>query len=334
MSSGSPETSTSFPGQRDLEGWIAVIARGAAIVLPVLTIAVAFTGWFDTVTRRAGHLLFTIPLIFLVYPVRRSEGNRVPLPDLACAMGAVIAFGWVIVDRGRIVTRLVYVDPLTWADMILGVLAVLLVLEATRRTLGWTLVVLAVAFLVYTQVGPYMPGIFEHKGVGFALLVEHLYLVPEGLFNKVTGVMATYLLVFLTFGSMLRLAGGEKVFADLTEAVAGRWVGGPAKAAVVGSMLMGSVTGSTIANVVTTGTITIPLMKRTGFKPHEAAAVETAAGTGGAVMPPVMGAGVFIMAEITGIPLLTILKFSLLPAVLFFRQHLRLCAYQGPQSGE
>jgi TRAP transporter 4TM/12TM fusion protein len=307
-----------FPDQRDLSGWLEVIARVLAVSLPILTIVVAFTGWFDTVTRRAGHLWFVIPLTFLYYPARKGLKTRVQVLDLACAAGAFVAFGWVIFDRGRIVTRLVYVDPLSPIDLVLGILAILLVLEATRRTLGNTLVILALCFLAYALAGPLMPGVLEHKGAPLGLLIEHLYLVPEGLFNMVTGVMATYLLVFLTFGALLRYAGGERVFADLTVAVAGRWVGGPAKAAVIGSLLMGSVTGSTIANVVTTGTFTIPLMKRLGFKSHEAAAVETASGVGGALMPPIMGAGVFIMAEITGISLLTILKYSLFPALLFF----------------
>jgi TRAP transporter 4TM/12TM fusion protein len=284
----------------------------------VLTILVAFTGWFDTMTRRAGHLGLTIPLIFLLYPPRRGGNGRPSVLDLSCALLALAAFGWVIVDRERIMWRLVYVDPLTWPDVIFGALAIGLVLEAARRTLGWTLVIVTVVFIGYALAGRWMPGMLEHKGVSPSILLEHLYLVPEGLFNMVTGVMATYLLVFLTFGSILRAAGGEAIFSELTAAAAGRSVGGPAKAAIVGSTLMGMVSGSTIANVVTTGTLTIPLMKRTGFKPHEAAAIETAAGTGGALMPPVMGAGVFIMAEITGIPLLTILTYSLLPALLYF----------------
>jgi TRAP transporter 4TM/12TM fusion protein len=308
---------STFPGQRHLGGWLGWAVRVATIVLPLLTILVAFTGWFDTMTRRSGHLVFAIPLIFLLYPWRPGK-TRLGIGDLGLAAAAVAAFGWIIVERERIMWRLVYVDPISWADMIFGITAIVLVLEATRRTLGWTLVILALAFLGYALAGPAMPGIFEHKGVPFPLLVEHLYLVPEGLFNMVTGVMATYLLVFLTFGSLLRMGGGERIFTDLTMTAAGRWTGGPAKAAVMGSTIMGMISGSTIANVVTTGTITIPLMKRNGFKPHEAAAIETAASTGGALMPPVMGAGVFIMAEITGIPLLTILKYSLLPALLYF----------------
>jgi TRAP transporter 4TM/12TM fusion protein len=306
-------------GQRDLAGRLGTLARVAAIVLPLLTVMVAFTGWFDTMTRRAGHLAITIPLIFLFVPARlRTPAQKPTTVDFAGALLALAAFGWIIVDRERIMWRLVYVDPLTWVDLVFGVVAIVLVLEATRRTLGWTLVVMALAFIAYAVAGPYMPGLLEHKGVAFTTLIEHLYLVPEGLFNMVTGVMATFLLVFLLFGSLLRFAGSERIFTDLTLASSRQSAGGPGKAAVVSSMLMGTVTGSTIATVVTTGTITIPMMKRAGFRPQEAAAIATAAGTGGAIMPPVMGAGVFIMAEITGIPLLRILLYSLLPAVLYF----------------
>ena len=238
--------------------------------------------------------------------------------DWILAALAVAAFGWIVIESERIIWRLVYVDPMSWPDLMLGALAILLVLEATRRTLGWTLVIVTGVFLLYAWAGPFMPGIFEHKGVSPSLLIEHLYLVPEGLFNQITGIMATYLLVFLTFGTLLRLAGGDRVFMELAVAMSGRTAGGPAKAAIVASTLMGSVSGSTIANVVTTGAVTIPMMKRVGYEPHEAAAIETAAGTGGAVMPPVMGAGVFIMSELTGIPLATILLYSLLPALVYF----------------
>ncbi len=316
-SSGAPAGAL-IPGQRQVSGRLGYVARWAAIALPALTILVAFAGWFDAVTRRAGHLAIAIPLVFLFFPARRGSTERLSRIDTGLALAAFCAFAWMILDRERIMWRLVYIDPLTTPDLFFATLAIALVLEATRRTLGMTLVVVALAFIMYALAGPLMPGMLEHKGVSLPLLLEHLYMVPEGLFNQVTGVMATYLLCFLTFGSLLRVAGGDRIFMDLTLAASGRWVGGPAKAAVVGSTLMGSVSGSTIANVVTTGTITIPLMKRSGLEPHEAAAVETAAGTGGALMPPVMGAGAFIMAEITGIPLLTILQYSLIPALLFF----------------
>ena len=231
-------------GQRDLTGWLGTVARLAAIALPLLTVVVAFTGWFDTMTRRSGHLAIAIPLIFLFVPARsRSAALKPTAIDLAGALLALAAFAWVIIDRERIMWRLVYVDPLTWTDLVLGVIAIVVVLEATRRTLGWTLVWMAVAFIVYGLAGPYMPGLLEHKGVTFTTLIEHLYLVPEGLFNMVMGVMATFLLVFLLFGSLLRFARSERIFTDLTLASSGPSAGGPAKAAVVSSLLMGTVTG-------------------------------------------------------------------------------------------
>lgn len=305
-------------GQRRLSGVLAHLVTVLAVALPVITIAVAFTGAFDAVTRRAGHLLFAIPLILLLHPAYRPRPFVGRGVDLGLALAAAASFAWVIYDRERIMWRLVYVDALSVADAVLGVTAVVVVLEATRRTLGSTLVVLTLAFIAYAFLGPYLPGVLEHKGVTAGLLIEHLYLVPEGVFNQITGIMATYLMVFLTFGTLLRSAGGDRLFMDMAVSMSNRSQGGPAKAAIVASTLMGSVSGSTIANVVTTGTVTIPLMKRCGYRPHEAAAIETAAGTGGALMPPVMGAGVFIMAEFTGIPLGSILLYSLLPALLYF----------------
>lgn len=318
VAEGSVPGTLDSQGQRHISGPAGVLVTVLAAALPVITIAVAFTGAFDSVTRRAGHLLFAIPLIFLLYPAYRPRPFLGRGVDLGLALAAAASLAWVIYDRERIMWRLVYVDALSVADAVLGVTAVVVVLEATRRTLGSTLVVLTLAFIAYAFLGPYLPGVLEHKGVTAGLLIEHLYLVPEGVFNQITGIMATYLMVFLTFGTLLRSAGGDRLFMDMAVSMSNRSQGGPAKAAIVASTLMGSVSGSTIANVVTTGTVTIPLMKRCGYRPHEAAAIETAASTGGAVTPPVMGAGVFIMAEFTGIPLGTILLYSLLPALLYF----------------
>jgi TRAP transporter 4TM/12TM fusion protein len=313
-----PAAIPELAGQRAVSGAARGLVQIVAVALPVLTLAVALTGWLDPMTRRAGHLLLAIPLVFFLYPASRGGAARLGPLDALLAAASVLAFGWVVVEAERIRWRLVYVDPVEPVDLVLGVAALLLVLEATRRTLGWTLVVVTAAFVAYAFAGPWLPGLLAHKGVALPLLVEHLYLVPEGLFNQITGIMATYLMVFLTFGTTLRLAGADRLFFGLSFALTGRSAGGPAKAAVVGSSLMGMLSGSTIANVVTTGTVTIPLMKRCGYRPHEAAAIETAAGTGGALVPPIMGAGVFVMAELTGIPLITILKYSVVPALVYY----------------
>ena len=306
------------PGdQRELSGAIAAVARAACIALPLLTLWCAFSGWWDAMTRAAGHLLVTVPLVFLYYPATNRQ-RRPTWLDLAMAALAAAAFGWIVVSQERLMWRMVYVDPLSWPDLLLGVAAVVVVLEATRRIMGWSLIITTLIFLVYALAGPLMPGALAHQGVALPLLIDHLYLVPEGLFNVITGIMATYLFTFLLFASLLRGAGGDRLIMDVATAVGGRFVGGPAKVAVLSSALMGTVSGSTTANAITTGSITIPLMIRSGFRPLHAAAIETAAGVGGAIMPPVMGAGVFIMAELTGIPLVKIMGYSVLPAILYF----------------
>jgi TRAP transporter 4TM/12TM fusion protein len=294
------------------------ITTGLMVFLPLLALLAAFRGIADPVGWRALHLLIIVPLIFLIFPASKAARSRVTLADGFLALASVAAFGWIFVDRERILWRMTYVDPVYPTDMVMGILAVVVILEATRRTLGLTLVFVTVAFLGYAVAGPIMPAMLQHKGVPISLLVEHLYLVPEGIFNVIVGIMSTYLLTFLLFGTLLRFAGGDHIFMNMTLAMAGKSPGGPAKAAVIGSGLMGSVSGATIANVLTTGQVTIPLMKRAGFKPYQSAAIETAASTGGAMMPPMMGAGVFVMSELTGIPLITIMLYSVIPAVLYF----------------
>jgi TRAP transporter 4TM/12TM fusion protein len=300
-----------------LPGWIGMAARFAGVALPILTLWCAFSGWWDAMVRAAGHLMVTVPLVFLYYPARPRR-PRATRGDLAWTAVSLVAFGWIVVSQERLMWRMVYVDPLSLPDLLLGIAAVVVVLEATRRIIGWALVVTTLVFLVYALAGPVMPGPLAHQGVAIPLLIDHLYLVPEGLFNVITGIMATYLFTFLLFASLLSAAGGDRLIMELATSMGGRFVGGSAKVAVLASALMGTVSGSTTANAITTGSITIPLMIRSGFQRIHAAAIETAAGVGGAIMPPVMGAGVFIMAELTGIPLITILTYSVLPAILYF----------------
>lgn len=260
-----------------------------------------------------------VPLILILYPrSKKSPIDKVPTSDIVLAILAFISYGWIICDYGRIASRIKYVDPLTITDLILGTLAMLFILEATRRTLGWILVVLTSVFIAYIFLGPYISGILNFKMISYGLFIEQLYLVEEGLFNIMTGLAATFLFSFVAFGTFLRISGADKHYMDLGLALAGKSRGGAAKVAVFSAALMGTLTGSTISNVVTVGTLTIPMMKNSGFKAREAAAITTAASTGGSITPPIMGAGVFVMAAITGIPLLTILKFSIIPAIIYF----------------
>ena len=199
-----------------------------------------------------------------------------------------------------------------------GFLTLLVVLELARRTTGWGLVVVAVLALIYAAAGPYLPGFLAHRGYGFTRLMEHLYLSTEGIWGVPLGVSADFVYLFVLFGALLDMAGGGALLIGLADRATGRTRGGPAKTAALASALMGSLSGSAVANVVTTGTFTIPLMRRSGFKPFFAGAIEAAASTGGQLMPPVMGAGAFILATWTNIPYPQVAVAAIVPALLYY----------------
>jgi TRAP transporter 4TM/12TM fusion protein len=278
-------------------------------------------GTLGQIGTNALHLAIAIPLVFLLYPARKGAAHVAAPPsqfDFALSFVSLATFSWAYISQERFGERMIYIDAVEWYDLAFGIAAIVVTLEATRRTLDMIIVWLTLLFGVYALTGPYWPGLFEHRGMSIEALVEYLYLVPEGLFSSLMTIAATFLFTFLLFGAMLQASGGERAFMDLSMAVAGHRRGGPAKVAVIGSALMGTLSGSTVSNVVTTGSITIPLMKRLGYKPEEAGAIETVAGVGGALMPPVMGAGVFLMAAFTGVPLITILQYSVAPAILYY----------------
>ncbi len=309
-----------FPkAQRRLTGPLRAIVTVASVGLTVFTLYMGFHITLGPIVTRAAHLMVVIPLAVLLYPARKRLPHGGPSPvDYFLAAAASAAFAWAIVSAERFEARFAYFDPVEPLDLVFGVLALVTVFEATRRTVGSSIVVLNLVFIVYALTGPYWPGVLQHKGTSFPFLIEHLYMLSDGLFNFITGIMATFLFTFLAFGAFLRVSGADRFFTDFAFAVAGNRRGGPAKVAIISSALMGMLSGSTVSNVATTGTMTIPMMIRMGFKPHEAGAIESTASLGGALMPPLMGAGVFIMAAFTGVPLVTILGYSILPAVLYF----------------
>ena len=300
-------------------GWFITLAAAA---ICVVTLWMAFRITFGPIPTRALHLAFMVPLTFLLYPMfaswKEKDNGQPDILDYILAVVAAASFIWAIYSADRYEERLAYVDPIELTDIIFGTIAVLAVFEATRRTVGMTIVWINVTFIVYSLAGPIFPGLMEHDGTPYVDLIETLYMFPDGIFNFITGIMATFVFTFLTFGAFLRVSGGDKIFTNLALAIAGHRRGGPAKVAVISSALMGTLSGSTVSNVVTTGSLTIPMMKRLGFKPYEAAAVETTASLGGALTPPLMGAGVFIMSSFAGVPLITILMYSIIPAILYF----------------
>lgn len=289
-----------------------------ALSMSVFHLYTAFTGSLDALLQRSIHLGFVFALTFLTSR-RGSKANIAGLlVNLACLVAALLTISYIIVDYHQIVSRTPFVTPLTPMQYVCGVLAILLVLETARRNLGWPLPLLALVFLAYSFLGPYMPGILAHRGVSLRRLIDFLYLGADGIFGIPLGVSATYVFLFILFGSFLTESGAGKFFMDLASGLLGHVRGGPGLVAVGSSSLFGSISGSAVANVVGTGTFTIPLMKRLGFKKEFAGAVEAVASTGGQIMPPVMGAAAFIVAEIIGIPYIKLCLHAVLPAVLFY----------------
>lgn len=221
----------------------------------------------------------------------------------------------------------------TTLDLVFGAAAVLLVLELARRTTGWGLVTVCILALIYALVGPYLPGILAHRGYGVVRLIEHLYLSTEGIWGVPLGVSADFVYLFVLFGAVLDRAGGGALLIALADRVAGRTRGGPAKTAAVASAFMGSLSGSAVANVVTTGSFTIPLMRRSGFKPFFAGAIEAAASTGGQLMPPIMGAGAFILATWTNIPYIEVAAAATIPAILYYAALLAAIHFRAGRMG-
>jgi len=311
-----PEKSSKL---RQLDGFYLRFGQFLSVTITALVFYTAFFGTFASAVQRALSLLFLVPLTFLYYPPSKKEwAQKVHWSDVIAIILSIIVFGWIIINWKSLQWRSWYVEPLSKTQLTLGTIAIVLVMEATRRSFGWFLPILTLIFILYMMFGFLTPGIFHHRGASYSLLIEHLYLVPEGIFNFLTGILATILFTFLAFGTFLRLSGADKLFLDFCVAVAGHRVGGPAKVAVFGSALMGMVSGSNVANVVTTGAITIPLMKRVGYIPYMAAAIEAVASTGGQIMPPVMGVAIFILSELTGVPLGKCILVSILPAIMFF----------------
>ena len=269
----------------------------------------------DTETRSI-HLTFALLLAFLVFPAfRTSPRDRVPFSDIALTLIAAGAASYLFVMYQALAQR---PGNLTTADLVTACIGIPLLLEAARRALGPALAVIAIVFLTYSLAGPWMPGLLAHRGVSFTALANHQWITTEGVFGIALGVSTSFVFLFVLFGALLERAGAGHYFIQLAFSLLGHLRGGPAKAAVVASGLTGLISGSSIANVVTTGTFTIPMMKRVGFSKEKAGAVEVASSVNGQIMPPVMGAAAFLMVEYVGIPYVEIIKHAFLPAAISY----------------
>ena len=313
--------------------------------LAITALCIAWSGYqlyiayqpIDATIARAWHLAFAVLLVFLAYPAynearppfwvkltrrllprrrpRRSLRSYIPLFDVVLGVIATAAALYIWWDYEGIITRQGIPSS---ADVWIGVVMIILLLEAARRALGSALPILGIIFLAYSFLGPYMPEILRHRGIPLDYVINDQYLSTTGIFGVPLAVSTDFVFLFVLFGALLDRAGAGKYFIDVAFAGLGWMRGGPAKAAVVASGLTGMVSGSSIANVVTTGTFTIPLMKKVGLPAYKAAAIEVAASTNGQLMPPIMGAAAFIMAEIIGIPYLDVVRAALIPALISY----------------
>jgi TRAP transporter 4TM/12TM fusion protein len=302
--------------QRQLVGWAARIAMLAALSFSTYQIIVAAFHPFSSLVIRAIHVSFLVMLIFVFYPAGKG-GDRKKLPwydVLLAVVGFALGF-YHLVFEGDLIER--SGDPNT-ADLVVATLAAVFVFEAARRVLGWALPLVCATFLAYGLFGQYLPGSLAHRGYGFDQIVSQLYLGSDGILGIPTLVSATYIFLFILFGTFLEHAGMIRLFNSLALGLVGHAQGGPAKVAVISSGMMGTISGSGVANVLTVGQFTIPLMRRFGYTPVFAGAVEATSSMGGQIMPPVMGAVAFIMAETLNVPYADIVKAAIIPATLYY----------------
>ena len=289
-------------------------------------------GMFKGLPARAIHLGFALLLAFLIFPYAR--GKKVNFIDILIAITGAVCCLYIyvfydqLVDRGGILLKINLSDNFTIpVELILGIVGILILLEATRRVIGVPLVVIAVCFLLFSYFGQYAPDIISHGGLSLKRLVGFQWFDQEAIFGIPIGVSVDFIFLFVLFGALLETAGGGKYFLDLAFAMVGKMRGGPAKAAILGSGMTGLISGSSIANTVTTGTFTIPIMKKTGFSKEKAGAIEVSSSVNGQIMPPVMGAAAFVMASFIGVTYFEVVKHAFLPAIisyiaLFYISHL------------
>jgi TRAP transporter 4TM/12TM fusion protein len=303
------------------------LAGYAALVTGVVAVAMAAYHLYARLTKYAPDqhallfitLAFSLVLSFLLWPGREGRApDRIPWADLGLAAAALACVGYMFVKYEYVVNRFPTAHPLSAADMAVGGAAMLLVLEATRRTIGAALPIVAFLFIAYALSGPALPGFLYHKGLTLEITIDQSYFTTEGIFGVPLTVAGTYVILFIIFGAFLEKSGAGQFFMNFANAIAGGARGGPGKVAVVSSSMFGTISGSAVANVMVDGWLTIPMMKKTGFKPEAAAAIEAVASTGGQIMPPIMGAAAFVMAEFQGVSYTKVMVAAAIPALFYY----------------
>lgn len=301
---------------RRLGGFQLRLVSAIAVLFSLFQLYTGLMGILPAQLQRSIHLTFVLVLVYLLYPTsKKMPRDRFHWIDISLAVMGAITSLYITFNYKELLYR---AGSYMTLDIIIGGIAILLVLEGARRVVGLPIAIIASVFLVYAKIGPYLPGFLNHRGYSLERIISHMYYTTEGILGVPLGVAATFIFLFILFGAFLEKTGIGKFFIDLANSVAGFAAGGPAKVAVITSALEGTVSGSSVANTVGSGSFTIPLMKSLGYKPEFAGAVEAAASTGGQIMPPIMGAAAFLMAEFIGVSYLNIAKAAAIPALLYF----------------
>ena len=314
------DTSIDEEGRTDrtLMGWQGWLFAGVAVAFSSFHLYTAYFGNLPHMQQRATHGLFGVVLALAFFSLRPGAArgrNTLPWYDWLLILCAILPMGYVLLNWQDMFRARLFPDT---HHTILTVMAVGVFLEACRRVLGWSLVILAAAALAYAMLGHLIPGTWGHAGFSIERMTSRLFMADSGLWGMLPGLSATVISIFILFGLIVMGTGGGRAFMNAALVIAGRQVGGAAKVATVGSSLMGTISGSGMANAAATGSLTIPMMKNLGYRRPFAVGVEATASTGGQLMPPIMGAGAFVMAEIVGIPYLTIVVAAIIPAILFY----------------
>lgn len=292
------------------------IVAAFAVGLVLFQLYASLFGGFDALLQRSIHLGFGLVLVFLMHPIKGNKPGRLDmslaLAGTAVTLYTIVFFEWITIERITLIT------PLTTLETVLALLLIIAVSEGVRRVAGNSMLIVIVLFFIYFALSPYLPGILHAVPMTWADLLDFEYLGTLGIYGVPLGVSSTDIALFIVFGALFMRSGGSVLINNVGSALTGNSVGGPAKVAVVASALFGTVSGSANANVVTSGSVTIPMMKQAGYQPAFSGAVEAVASTGGQMMPPVMGSAAFIMAALSGIPYITICRYAILPSILYF----------------
>jgi TRAP transporter 4TM/12TM fusion protein len=314
---------------------VAWTVGGYGVAASLFHLYTAVFGVLEPLAMRSLHLLFLLPLAFLIFPANRhSPRDRPTWADLAWAAGTLAGSGYVYLNATSLTARWVGVAPVEPVQVVLGTFMVIAVLEASRRAISPWFAATTLLFLAYLFGSPYLPGFLWFKGYSYPRIIEMMYLsYQDGIYGFLTGISSNILYVFILFAAFMMQTGLARYFMDLSLCLAGRYTAGPAKVAVLSSALYGSISGSSLADAYATGSVTVPLMTSMGYPPNTAGAIEAVSSSGGSLVPPVMGAGAFVMASITGIPFVQITAAALLPAILFYLGEMATVHFEGAKLG-